>query len=98
MEYNELDEMMHDVEAEFIDIPKIFEKLCNESNIPLFPSCTKFMKLSGIFKLFNLKAKNYLTCKRVLLRRTAANSHLSGSRYNLSHFQISECGFCMPIC
>jgi hypothetical protein len=50
--------MMHNVEAEFIDIFEIFENLCNESNIPLFHGCTKFMKLSAVFKLFNLKAKN----------------------------------------
>lgn len=58
IEHNELDEMMHDVEAEFIDIPEIFENLCNESNIPLFPGCRKFTKISAVFKLFNLKAKN----------------------------------------
>jgi hypothetical protein len=56
MEHNDnLDEMMNDVAADFPDIPEVFENLCNNSNIPLYPDCTKFIKISIIFKLYNLK-------------------------------------------
>ena len=49
---------MHDVEGEFVDYPNIFENMSADSKKPLFPNCTKYTKLSAIFKLFNLKAKN----------------------------------------
>jgi hypothetical protein len=52
-----LDEMMHDVEPEFFDIPEMFETLGKEMNIPLYPS-TKHTKTTTAFKLYNLKAKN----------------------------------------
>jgi hypothetical protein len=39
---NNLDEMMNNIAADFLDIP----------------NCTKFTKISVIFKLYNLKAKN----------------------------------------
>jgi hypothetical protein len=59
MKYNDnLDKMMNDVAADFLDILEVFENLCNNSNIPLYPDCTKFIKISAIFKLYNLKAKN----------------------------------------
>ena len=58
MDDNELDELMHDVEAEFIDIPKFFTNMSADSKKPLFPNCTNYTKLSAVFKLFNLKAKN----------------------------------------
>ena len=54
----ELDELMCDVEAEFIDIPNFFENMRADAKKPLFPNCTKYTKLSAVFKLFNLKAKN----------------------------------------
>ena len=54
----ELDELMHDVEGEFVDYPNIFENMSADSKKPLFPNCTKYTKLSAVFKLFNLKAKN----------------------------------------
>jgi hypothetical protein len=51
--------MMNHVPADFVDdVPDIFENLHKDSNIPLFPSCTKYTKISAIFKLYNLKAKN----------------------------------------
>jgi Transposase-associated domain len=52
-----LDEMMHDVEPEFADIPEIFETLGKEMSIPLYPGM-KLTKATTIFKLYNLKAKN----------------------------------------
>jgi hypothetical protein len=49
---------MNNIAANFVDIPGTLKKLGNDSNIPLFPYCTKFMKIFAIFKLYNLKAKN----------------------------------------
>jgi Transposase-associated domain len=58
IESQQLDEIMNDIAADFIDIPEIFKNLGNDSNVPLFPDCTKFIKISVVFKLYNLKAKN----------------------------------------
>ena len=58
MEDNELDELMHDVQAEFVDIPGFFYSMSADSKLSLFPNCTKYNKLSATFKMFNLKAKN----------------------------------------
>jgi hypothetical protein len=52
-----LDEMMHDVEPEFADIPEMFENLGKEMSISLYPG-TKHTKTITVFKLYNLKAKN----------------------------------------
>jgi Transposase family tnp2/Transposase-associated domain len=54
-----LDEIMSDVENDCAYIPEILKNLFrHESNIPLYPECTKFSKISVVFKLYNLKAKN----------------------------------------
>jgi hypothetical protein len=53
-----LDEMMNDMEQKCVDNSKIIRKLFEISRISLFSGCTKFMKISIIFKLYNLKAKN----------------------------------------
>jgi Transposase family tnp2 len=58
VESQQLDEIMNDIAADFVDIPEILKNLGNYSNMPLFFGCTKFMKISDIFKLYNLKAKN----------------------------------------
>jgi hypothetical protein len=58
VESQQLDEIMNDIGADFVDIAKKFINLGNDSNMPLFPGCTKFMKISSIFKLYNLKVKN----------------------------------------
>jgi hypothetical protein len=58
LDNHQLDEMMNDVVANFIHISKKFQNLGNDSNIQLFSDCTKFMKISYIFKLYNSKAKN----------------------------------------
>ena len=50
--------MMNDVVGHLVDIPGVFDDLCNNSKIPLFPGCTRFTKLTAVFKLYNLKAKN----------------------------------------
>jgi uncharacterized protein (UPF0147 family) len=57
IENYQLNEMMNDVVADFVDIRKIFEHLSNDSNVPLYSNCTKFMKIYIIFKLYNLKVK-----------------------------------------
>jgi Transposase-associated domain len=67
MEHNDnLDEMMNDVVVNFLDIPEVFENLCNNSNILLYHDCTKFTKISVIFKLYNLKAKNGWSDKKII--------------------------------
>jgi hypothetical protein len=49
---------MNDIGANFFDFFEIFENLDNDSNVPLFSACTKFMKIYVVFKLYNLKTKN----------------------------------------
>jgi hypothetical protein len=58
IESQQLDEIMNDIAADFVDIPEIFKNLGHDSNVPLFTGCTKFMKILIVFKLYNLKAKN----------------------------------------
>jgi hypothetical protein len=82
-----LDEIMNEVTEDFVDILEIFKILGDESNIPLFPGCTKFTKITAIFKLYNLKAKNYWSDKSFtsLLELIGdifpENSELSNSTY-----------------
>ena len=56
------DEMFCDVENEYIndenDAYKKFAELKNDSQIPLFPGCKTFTKLSAVLNLYNLKASN----------------------------------------
>jgi hypothetical protein len=52
-----LDEMMHDVEPKFADIPEMFENLSKEMSISLYLG-TKLTKTITVFKLYNLKVKN----------------------------------------
>jgi Transposase-associated domain len=50
MEHNDnLDEMMNDVAVDFLVIPEVCKNLCNNSSIPLYPDCTKFIKISIVF-------------------------------------------------
>jgi hypothetical protein len=51
IEIQQLDEILNDIAADFVDIPEIFKNLGNDSNVSLFPGYTKFMKISAIFKL-----------------------------------------------
>jgi hypothetical protein len=48
---------MNDIGVDFVDILEIFKNPGNDSNVPLFFGCTKFMKISVVFKLYNLKLK-----------------------------------------
>ena len=51
--------MMHDLPDDFVENPEITEfNLSKDANVKLFPGCTKFTKLTAVFKLFSLKAKN----------------------------------------
>jgi hypothetical protein len=58
IENHQLDEIMNDITANFLDIPGIFENLGNDSNVSLFFGCTKIIKISIVFKLYSLKVKN----------------------------------------
>jgi hypothetical protein len=53
VESQQLDEIMNDIAAYFVDIPEIFKKLGNNSNVPLFPGCTKFTKISTMIGIDN---------------------------------------------
>jgi Transposase-associated domain len=55
---DKLDEIMTDVEPNFVDTLGLFETLIMEKDIPLFPGCINFSKMTATFKLYNLKAKN----------------------------------------
>jgi hypothetical protein len=55
----ELDEIMSDVENDCVYIPEILKNVFEqESNVPLYPECIEFSKISAVFALYNLKAKN----------------------------------------
>ncbi|XP_019184421.1 PREDICTED: uncharacterized protein LOC109179380 [Ipomoea nil] len=53
-----IDEMMCDMQEDFSEMPTEFKCLFDNAEKPLFSGCTKFTKLSGVLKLYNLKAKN----------------------------------------
>ncbi|KAL3650075.1 hypothetical protein CASFOL_006478 [Castilleja foliolosa] len=55
-EGDRLEEMTKAVEENFRDHPSMFEDLLRDAREPLYPSCTKYTKLSTILKLYNLKA------------------------------------------
>jgi hypothetical protein len=82
-----LDDMMNEVTENFVDIPEIFKILGDESNIPLFSGCTKFTKITVIFKLYNLKTKNYWSDKsfifllQLIRDILLENNELSNSTY-----------------
>nr|XP_043638244.1 uncharacterized protein LOC122609251 [Erigeron canadensis] len=51
--------MLHDVEDEVVDKDyEKFQQLFSESEKELYPGCTKYTKLSGVLKLFNVKASH----------------------------------------
>uniref|UniRef100_A0A151UG77 Transposase-associated domain-containing protein n=2 Tax=Cajanus cajan TaxID=3821 RepID=A0A151UG77_CAJCA len=53
-----LEEMLRDVGLESFKHAQMYETMCNDLEKPLYPNCTKFTRLSGILRLFNLKARN----------------------------------------
>ncbi|KAL3618473.1 hypothetical protein CASFOL_037555 [Castilleja foliolosa] len=55
-EGDRLEEMAHAAVENFSDHPSMFEDLLRDAQEPLYPSCTKYTKLSTILKLYNLKA------------------------------------------
>jgi hypothetical protein len=78
---------MNDIGADFVDIPEIFKNLGNDSNVPLFLGCTKFMKIYVVFKLYNLKAKNgwsdknFTTLLQLFVEMLSKNNSILDSTY-----------------
>ena len=63
MEKEKIDQMMHDVEDHFTECPHIYDSILRAAETPLYPGCTKFTKLSGVLRLFNLKMSSGWTDK-----------------------------------
>ena len=53
----EVDEMMNELEQDFVDILGIFEGLGKEKDVALYPGCTSYTKMKAVFKLFNLNPR-----------------------------------------
>jgi hypothetical protein len=87
IESQQLYEIMKDIREDFVDISKNFKNLGNDSNVPLFPDCTKFMKISAVFKLHNLKAKigwsdkNFTSLLQLLGEILPENNSIPNSTY-----------------
>jgi len=47
--------MSHDVEENFMDLPKILDSLKNDAKTPLYVGCSKFTNLAVVLRLYNLK-------------------------------------------
>nr|GMC77719.1 LRR receptor-like serine/threonine-protein kinase GSO1 [Ipomoea batatas] len=75
-----IDEMMRDVQGDFSEMPLEFKSLFDNAEKPLFSGCSKFTKLSGVLKLYNLKAKNGWSDKSFteLLELVKDMLHLTG--------------------
>ncbi|XP_074305807.1 uncharacterized protein LOC141641029 [Silene latifolia] len=58
IEADNIDQMMDDLEKDFIDCPEIFQMLVSDSKKPLFPGCSKYSRLTAVLKLYTLKAGN----------------------------------------
>ena len=54
------DQMLRDLEENFDNDKQycLFENLSEDCNKELYPGCSKFSKLKGVLKLYNLKASN----------------------------------------
>lgn len=58
MNYSDVDntvEMVHVMKDEFMTVPISFKQLLEDAKKPLYPSCAKFIKLSTVVKLYNVK-------------------------------------------
>ncbi|XP_019156907.1 PREDICTED: uncharacterized protein LOC109153494 [Ipomoea nil] len=53
-----IDEMMRDMQGDCSEMPLEFKCLFENAEKPLFSGCAKYTKLSGVLKLYNLKANN----------------------------------------
>ncbi|XP_027357517.1 uncharacterized protein LOC113866918 [Abrus precatorius] len=51
------------IEENLRDCPKMFERLKDDAETPLYNGCTNFSRLSSVLKLYNLKASNGWTNK-----------------------------------
>ncbi|XP_074277720.1 uncharacterized protein LOC141601344 [Silene latifolia] len=58
IEADNVDQMMDDLEKDFVDCPEIFQMLVGDSKKALFPDCSKFTRLSAMLRLYTLKAGN----------------------------------------
>ena len=50
-------EMVHAIKDEFMTDLISFKKLLEDAKKPLYPGCIKFIKLSTLVKLYNVKAR-----------------------------------------
>ncbi|KAL9247458.1 hypothetical protein vseg_020889 [Gypsophila vaccaria] len=58
VEFEKIDQMMDDLEKDFVDRPEIFQRMASDSKKPLYEGCSKFTLLSALLKLYTLKAGN----------------------------------------
>src|ERR1051325_3010610 len=57
-DYHRVEEIAEALEEDLNDCPKMFERLVSDAEKPLYNGCTKFIRLSAVLKLYNLKAGN----------------------------------------
>jgi len=57
-EDEKLEDMIHDVEDHFTDCPHLIKSLKDDAEKPLYVGCSKFTKLSTVFRLYGLKPEN----------------------------------------
>ena len=50
-------EMVEATQEVYKDYPELFERLLEDAEKPLYPSCKNFTKLSALVKLYNLKTR-----------------------------------------
>ena len=53
-----LGDMVHDIKENFMDRLKILNSLKNDAETPFYVGCSKFIRLSTMLRLYNLKTKN----------------------------------------
>jgi len=56
--YDRVDEIVDVVEEGLRDYPEMFERLVSDYEKPLYDGCIKFIRMSAVLKLYNIKAKN----------------------------------------
>ncbi|XP_058755972.1 uncharacterized protein LOC131629194 [Vicia villosa] len=60
---DQLEEMIRDIGQDSFQRAYVYDTLCSDKEIPLYPGCKNFTRLSAILRLFNLKAINNWTDK-----------------------------------
>ncbi|CAH9079417.1 unnamed protein product [Cuscuta epithymum] len=61
--YDHMDDMIRDFGVESFARAHVYDKLCADAEVPLYPGCTKFTRLTTVLRLFNIKATNGWTDK-----------------------------------